>query len=92
MNAERKCPVCGRVDNQVNAGKNRSGSQRCFCKNCGKYYTFEPKMREYPEEIRERAIRAYEAGASGREIGRVFGFSKANVYNWMKEDGAEPED
>lgn len=49
-------------------------------------------MREYPEEIRERAIRAYEAGASGREIGRVFGFSKANVYNWMKEDGTEPED
>ncbi len=54
-NAARNCPVCGKVENQVNAGKNRSGSQRCFCKECGKYYTFEPKTREYSEEVREMA-------------------------------------
>lgn len=23
----RKCPTCGRTENQVNAGKNRSGTQ-----------------------------------------------------------------
>ena len=90
-NAARKCPVCGKVENQVNAGKNRSGSQRCFCKECRKYYTFEPKTREYPEEVREMAIKAYYAGASGREAGKISGLSKANVYNRIKKDGAKPE-
>ena len=27
---------------------------------------------------------AYYAGASGRGVGKVFGFSKANVYNWIR--------
>lgn len=65
--------------------KNRSGSQRCFCNDCKKYYTFNPKTREYSEEIREQAIKAYYAGASGRGVGKIFGFSKANVYNWIKK-------
>ncbi len=89
--AGRKCPVCGRTENQVNAGKNRSGTQRCFCKECKKYYTHEPKTREYPEEIRQQAIKTYYAGASGRGVGKMFGFSKANVYNWIKKTGSKPE-
>ena len=44
--AGRKCPICGKTENQLNAGKNRSGTQRCFCKDCKKYYTLEPKIRE----------------------------------------------
>lgn len=89
--AGRKCPACGRTENQVNAGKNRSGTQRCFCKECKKYYTHEPKTREYPEEIRRRAIKTYYSGASGRCVGKAFGFSKANVYNWIKRTGSKPE-
>ena len=69
----------------MNAGKNRSGTQRCFCKEYKKYYTLEPKTREYPEEIRQQAIKTYYVGASGRGVGKVFGFSKANVYNWIKK-------
>ena len=60
--------------------KNRSGTQKCFCNDCKKYYTLEPKTREYPEEIRQQAIKTFYAGASGRAVGKVFGFSKANVY------------
>lgn len=82
----RNCPVCGKAENQVSAGKNRSGTQRCFCKNCQKYYTLNPKNREYPEEIRRQAIKAYYAGTSGREVGKMFGFSKSNVYNWIKKN------
>jgi len=67
------------------AGKNRSGTQRCFCNGCKKYYTLEPKVREIPEEIRQQAIKTYYAGVSGRGVGKVFGFSKANVYNWIKK-------
>lgn len=84
--AGRKCPICGREENQRNCGKNRSGSQRCFCTKCKKYYTLNPKTREYPEEVRQKAIKAYYAGASGRGVEKLFNFSKANVYNWIKKD------
>jgi len=82
--AGRCCPQCEKTENQVMAGKNRSGTQRCFCNECKKYYTLGPKTREIPEEIRRQAIKTYYAGASGRGVGKVFGFSKANVYNWIK--------
>ena len=79
----RCCPKCGRCENQINGGYNRSGTQRCFCNECKKYYTLDPKKREIPEEVRQQAIKTYYAGASGRGVGKVFGFSKANVYNWI---------
>ena len=84
-NADRHCPICGRTENQVNAGKNRSGTQRCFCNECKKYYTLDPKTREIPEEIRQQAIKTYYAGVSGRGVGKIFDMSKANVYNWIKK-------
>ncbi|MDR2360399.1 MAG: hypothetical protein LBD85_03835 [Oscillospiraceae bacterium] len=86
----RKCPYCNEAENQVRAGKNRSGTQRCFCNKCKKYYTYAPKTREIPEEIREQAIKTYYAGASGRGVGKIFGFSKANVYNWIRKSGKNP--
>ena len=85
----RKCPICGKTENQVNAGKNRSGSQRCFCKECQKYYTLNPKTRKYSEEIRRQAIKTFYTGVSGRGVGKVFGFSKANVYNWIKKSRSD---
>ena len=85
----RKCPICGKTEHQRNCGKNRSGTQRCFCTECKKYYTLNPKTREYSEEVRELAIKAYYAGASGRGVGKIFGFSKANVYNWIKKNGTK---
>ena len=83
--ADRKCPICGKTENQVNAEKNRSGSQRCFCKECQKYYTLNPEIRKYSEKIRQQAIKTFYAGVSGRGVGKVFGFSKANVYHWIKK-------
>ena len=41
--AWKKCPKCGKTANQIKAGFNGSGSQRCKCKECGIYYTIEPK-------------------------------------------------
>ena len=83
----QKCPYCGKTKDQVRAGKNRSGTQRCFCKECKKYYTLDPKTREIPEEIRNQAIKIFYTGASGRAVGKIFNFSKANVYNWIKKNG-----
>lgn len=84
---DRNCPHCKISENQVKAGKNRSGTQRCFCKNCKKYYTLDPKIRAIPEEMRKQAIKTYYSGVSGRGVGKIFGMSKANVYNWIKKNG-----
>ena len=81
----RTCPACKSEENQINFGQNRSGSQRSRCKNCGKTYTPEANTKAYPKELREQAIKTYYAGVSGRGVGKIFGMSKANVYNWIKK-------
>ena len=88
---DRKCPKCGKTEKQINKGNNRSGTQRCRCLECQIYYTPQPKRNAYSEEVREMAIKTYYAGTSGRGVGKVYGFSKANVYNWIKKNGSKPE-
>jgi len=84
----RKCPVCGKADEQILSGKTAAGSQRCFCKSCKKYYTLNPKTREIPDEKKLDAIRMFFLGVSARKVGQFFGFSKANVLNWLKKTSA----
>jgi len=83
----RRCPACGKAENQINKGYNRSGTQRCMCKECGVNYTHNPKKKEYPEETKKLAIKIYYSGVSGRGVGKILGMSKANVYNWIKKTG-----
>ena len=64
VEAWKKCPICGRTENQVRAGYNGSGSQRCKCKECGKYYAINPKQHTYPEETRKLALKMYYGGSS----------------------------
>ncbi|MCL1843356.1 MAG: helix-turn-helix domain-containing protein [Defluviitaleaceae bacterium] len=85
-NAEgRSCPQCGNTENQSNFGKNRSGTQRCKCNDCGKTYTLNPKTRAIPEEVRQQAIKAYHSGVSGRGVGKLLGMNKSNVCRWIKK-------
>ena len=84
----KKCPICGKIENQIFKGFNRSGTKRCMCKECGKIYTIDPKKREYPEDTRKLAMKMYYSGVSGRGVGKVLGMSKANVYNWIKKNGS----
>jgi transposase-like protein len=86
LSPEMKCPVCGCEGKQSKKGFNRSGTQRCMCKECGGTYTLDPKRREYPEETREQAIKIYYSGVSGRGVGKIMKMSKANVYNWIKKN------
>jgi transposase-like protein len=83
-NAARRCPQCGKTENQVNACRNRSGTQRCCCNDCKKYYTFEPERNAYDEETRKLAVKIYCSGVSGRKAGLILRMSKANVYNWIE--------
>ena len=88
----RRCPKCGKVEHQINAGYNRSGTQRCVCKSCNHKYTLNGKTREYSEEIKKQALRIYYSGVSGRGVGKIMGMSKANVYNWIKKTEPSPVD
>jgi len=85
------CPRCKAEDGQMKNGKNRSGTQSYLCRHCNKAYTLEPKRVAYDESIRKQAIKTYYAGASGRGVGKVFGMSKANVYNWIKKNETNPK-
>jgi len=81
----RRCPKCGRCENQINAGYNRSGTQRCVCKTCNHKYTLNGKTREYSEETREQAMKLYYSGVSGRGTGKAMGIGKGTVLNWIKK-------
>jgi transposase-like protein len=85
VDEKRRCPKCGKTDHQIRAGYNRSGTQRCACKDCKQKYTLEGKRRAYPEEVRAQAIKTYYSGVSGRGVGKLHGFNKSNVYNWIKK-------
>ena len=91
ISEEKKCPKCGRVENQVKNGNNRSGTQRIVCRHCKTSYTLEPKRNAYSEETRALALKIYYAGASGRGVGKVLNMSKANVYNWIKKNDKKPK-
>lgn len=85
IDPNKKCPRCGQIENQIKAGYNRSGTQRCKCKDCGIKYTINGKSHEYPEETKKLAIKMYYSGVSGRGVGKILHMSKANVYNWIKK-------
>jgi transposase-like protein len=82
---ELECPQCGEKGKQKLNGKNRSGTQSCYCGACKKSYTINPKRIAYCEEVRQLVIKEHFAGASGRAIGKLHGMSKSNVYNWIKK-------
>ena len=86
IDPKRQCPKCGSVEKQVNAGYNRSGSQRCVCNLCNHKYTPSPKTRTYSEEAQKQALKIYYSGVSARGVGKIMGMSKANVLNWIKKN------
>jgi len=87
IDENRRCPKCGQSENQVNAGYNRSGTQRCLCKDCNYKYTLNGKTREYSEEVQKQTMKIYYSGVSARGVGKILGMSKSNVLNWIKKNG-----
>lgn len=55
-----KVPKIGK-DKEPDERYNGPGSQRCKCKECGNYYTIEPKQHENPEGTRELTMKMYYA-------------------------------
>jgi len=84
----RQCPKCGQTEKQMNAGFNRSGTQRCVCRECKYKYTLNGKTQAIPDDTRKQAIKTYYSGVSARGVGKIFGMSKENVLNWIKKNGS----
>ncbi|MBA2607036.1 MAG: IS1 family transposase [Acidobacteria bacterium] len=81
MNQE--CPSCETNERQIKTGRNRSGTQRMLCRDCGGTYTIEPKPHGYSKEVREKAVRMYVEGNNFRRIGRLLGVNHQSVVNWV---------
>ena len=79
-----KCPHCNETEDQVKAGKTRTGSQRYKCKPCNRRYTPNPKAQGYPDAIRQQAVRLYVDGMNYRRIARHLGVDHKSVINWVK--------
>jgi transposase-like protein len=75
------CPYCENCEKQIKSGKNRCGTQRYLCRNCGKTFSPEPKRQGYSEEVREKAVRLYVEGNNFRRIGRLLGVNHQSVVN-----------
>ena len=72
--------------NSCNFGAISMGHDRAYidpekCKECGKYYTINPKQHTYPEETRKQALKMYYGGISGRSVGKILHMNKFNVMN-----------
>lgn len=87
-----QCPYCQRTENQVKAGRNKSGSQRYLCKVCQRKYTPEPKQQGYSKEVRHQALQMYVDGMNFRRIARTLGVAHRSVINWVNAHAAQLPD
>ena len=88
VEAWKKCPKCGKVENQVKAGRNSSGSQRCKCKEYGIYYT---KRHKHPEETKELAIKMYYGGSQRSRGGKNCWNEQVQCNELDKKDRSDQE-
>ena len=75
------CPNCGSVEKQIKKGFTPSGSQRLWCNVCETKYT--PVKKQYSDEIKRAAVKAYLCGNSARKVGRMFGMDGNTVTAWV---------
>jgi transposase-like protein len=80
-----ECPRCQSPEKQVKAGRNRGGSQRYLCRECGRYHTPRPSPAGYDEAVRTQALRCYAGGTGVRAAARYLGVNHQTVANWVGE-------
>ena len=88
----QECPGCEDKVRQIKTGRNRSGTQRMLCRDCGRTSTIAPKPRGYAEEVREKAVRMYVEGNNFRRIGRLLNVNHQSVVNWVNSYHAKVKD
>ena len=66
-------------------GATADGRQRYPGRTCGRRSTADPRPNGYPEEERERILRAYQERSGLRGLSRTFGVSRNTVTSWLKK-------
>jgi len=79
------CPYCSGSDLYKN-GKSSNGTQRWFCKGCGKYFRKEYSYNAYKPGVREKIIDMTLNSSGVRDIGRVLQISKDTVCAVLKKN------
>jgi insertion element IS1 protein InsB len=83
------CARCGseRIRKNGHAG---NGAQRAKCLECQRTFILEPKGPRYPQDFKERVVRAYQDRMSTRGIQRTFGVCYQSLMAWVggKSGGA----
>ena len=64
----KNCIYCKNKNCVIKKRKTKAGSQRYFCKNCGKTFILKSNGRNYDEEFKKNAIRLYFKGNSSRTV------------------------
>ena len=78
-----KCACC-KSENLVKNGKNKVGTQRYKCKDCGVTRVLESKQ-AYAQVDMQAVERAFEERNSYRSTARIFGVSHVTIFNWLKK-------
>ena len=87
------CPCCQSTDGQIKNGRTAAGSQRYWCRHCGRQYTPQPKAQGSPPEGRRQALRLYVDGGNLRPSGRTLGVVPQTVAKWgTAASAALPDD
>ena len=55
----KNCIYCKSKNCVIKKEKTKAGSQRYFCKNCGKTFILKSNGRNYDEEFKKKTIRLY---------------------------------
>jgi transposase-like protein len=88
------CPHCGQSEPVVRFGKNASGTQRLWCKDCKKAFTPAPSERRVTPEKEAQITAALSEKLSQRAIARMLKVSRDTVRSTLKKSAAgstEPE-
>ena len=84
-----QCPKC-ESEHIVKNGRNQSGNQQYYCKECESYGVLDPEPRGYSDEEKEQILAAYRERGSMRAVERIFGVSRNTLSRWLKKRGAKP--
>jgi transposase-like protein len=78
------CPYCHDREKVIRFGTNRSGTERCRCKACGKTFTLVPKSRALTPEKEAAILGALAERISQRGIARALKVSRLTIREVRK--------
>jgi len=82
---EIHCTYCNGTNLHKN-GKSPEGTQRWFCKECGKYFRLEYCYNACKKGVKEQIVTMTLNSIGVRDIGRVLGISKNTVTSELKKN------